>query len=173
MVDRIAVIEPEGAVDTRSAQDFEKAILARLAEEVARFIVGFEKVELISSAGLRVLVMLAKRVDQASGGLVLYGLSDHVRTVFDVTGLTDHFVIAATEGDALARLQSPRDEGSEGARGKLSDLVARLLAVGHPPVSRATAANRTSTHPPARALADHIVELLAARGQSSPHKTRR
>src|SRR5215510_2608540 len=106
MIDGIAVIEPAGAIDTRSAQEFEKVILERLNERVAQFMVAFAKVELVSSAGLRVLIMLAKRVVQQSGGLVLYGLTDHVQTVFDVTGLTDYFVIAADEREALERLQT-------------------------------------------------------------------
>src|SRR5262249_52854111 len=95
----IAVIEPEGAIDTRSVRDFEKAVVECLTQQVSRFIIAFGKVDLISSVGLRVLVMLAKRVSQVHGGLALYGLSEHVRTVFEVTGLTDHFTIVERESD--------------------------------------------------------------------------
>ena len=166
-IDDIAVIEPEGAIDTRSAPDFEKAVLECLGQQVTRFIIAFGKVELISSIGLRVLVMLAKRVVQAQGGLALCGLTDHVRTVFEVTGLTDHFTIVERESDAVASVRAARAPAVDDAHAKLSDLVGRLIGVGLPPMGRASAGDKPVPADKVRALADQIGELLTQRGRTA------
>lgn len=163
-IDDIAVIEPEGAIDTRSAPEFEKAVQDCLSQHATRFIVGFAKVELISSVGLRVLVMLAKRVVQAHGGLALFGLTDHVRTVFEVTGLTDHFTIVDRESDAVASVRGARAPTADDAHAKLGDLVGRLIGVGLP---RASTSDKPVPPDTARALAEQIARLLARQGRPS------
>lgn len=45
----------------------------------------------ISSAGLRVLLQAAKKLNQISGTLVLCSVKDEVKKVFDIAGLSPIF----------------------------------------------------------------------------------
>jgi hypothetical protein len=120
-------------------------------------------VELISSVGLRILVMLAKRVAQGEGALVLCGFCEHVRTVFEVTGLIDHFTIVDTQAQAMARVSAPT---TSTAHAKLSELVSRLTAVGLPPVpSRVGTGGKPVGDRDIARLAERVAELLACADQ--------
>jgi anti-anti-sigma factor len=66
--------------------------------------VDFSGVEYISSAGLRVLLVAAKRM--GGGGLVLCALTEPVRQVFDLAGFLPLFAVEASRDGALARLAS-------------------------------------------------------------------
>ena len=58
--------------------------------------------EYISSAGLRVLLVVAKKVQQAKGKMVLFGLVPNVREVFSVSGF-DKILAIQTDQKLLAR----------------------------------------------------------------------
>ncbi len=81
----IPVLAPNGRLDTGTAPDFEAALLSALSSS-SKLIVDLANVDYISSAGLRVVLMGAKRGRQAGGGLVLCGLAPSIRDVFAVSG---------------------------------------------------------------------------------------
>ena len=66
--------------------------------------VDFGGVEYISSAGLRVMLSLAKRVREKKGGLALCALGDGVRQVFELAGFLPLFVIQTTRDLAVQTL---------------------------------------------------------------------
>ena len=59
----------------------------------------------ISSAGLRVLLVMAKKVQQAKGKVALYGLVPNVREVFAVSGFDTIFSIQPDSAAALAAVR--------------------------------------------------------------------
>ena len=61
------------------------------------------RVEYISSAGLRVFMMAAKRVKAGGGKLVLHSAPPHIRELFDIAGLSEIFGLCASREEALAR----------------------------------------------------------------------
>jgi stage II sporulation protein AA (anti-sigma F factor antagonist) len=63
-------------------------------------------VEYISSAGLRVLLLAAKRLKPPQGALVLCGIAPSVRTVLELAGFMSLFAVEPTRPQALARLES-------------------------------------------------------------------
>lgn len=107
--DGICVMAPGGVIDTRTAQAFEAAMVQAFGSGTRAFAVDFGKVTLITSAGIRVLVMMTHRLQRASGGLALFGLSDRVKTVFEIGGLLQQFRIVASEAQALELLSKPKD----------------------------------------------------------------
>lgn len=117
------VLEPVGHLDTRTANSFEKRIVELLGMNEKKFIVDLVSTEYISSAGLRVLLMLAKKVDGADGELILASLNDSVREVFEIAGFTGVFTIAANRAEAVKRSHS-RPKGA-----RIFNLAARLLAI--------------------------------------------
>ena len=122
-----ATVSPSGLIDTRASQEFERHVVG-LFNEGARFvIVDLSKVDLITSAGIRVLVMMAQRLYRTGGGLVLCALSATVRGVFDVAGLLTQFRIAATREEAAAMLAQQKPDGKKIAGSKLTRFLRQLL----------------------------------------------
>jgi anti-anti-sigma factor len=123
--DGITFVSPAGLIDTRTAQAFESTMVQAYGGGARSFAIDFGRVDLITSAGIRVLVMMAHRLQRGAGGLVLFALGDRVRTVFEIGGLLQQFRIVATEQDAVAALSKPKEaRAPEQARAsRLASLV--------------------------------------------------
>lgn len=107
--DGVCIVAPGGVIDTRTSQAFEAAMVQAFASGTRSFAVDFGKVTLITSAGIRVLVMMTHRLQRVSGGLALFGLTDRVKAVFEIGGLLQQFAIVGTEAQALELLSKPKD----------------------------------------------------------------
>jgi anti-anti-sigma factor len=104
--DGVTIVAPAGVIDTRTAQAFEATMVQAFGGGARAFAVDFSQVQLITSAGIRVLVMMAHRL-RGSGGLVLFALGDRVRTVFEIGGLLQQFRIVEGEAQAFELLSKP------------------------------------------------------------------
>lgn len=76
-----------GRIDTNSAPLAEEKLNAAL-DGVNELVLDFEKVEYISSAGLRVLLLLHKTM-MPRGGMTLLHANETVREVLEITGFYD------------------------------------------------------------------------------------
>jgi anti-anti-sigma factor len=101
---RALVIAPEGRVDSVSSSELERLVVSRIEAGEKRLVLDLSGVEYISSAGLRVLLMAAKRLKEPPGGLVLCGMGPSVRTVLELAGFLPLFAVEARREEALARL---------------------------------------------------------------------
>ena len=81
----------EGRLDTVTSPELEKELKASL-DGVDTLTLDFEKLEYISSAGLRVLLS-AHKIMNAKGGMKVKNVNEIVREVFDVTGFADILTI--------------------------------------------------------------------------------
>lgn len=79
-------IQLAGKFNAVSAPIFEKDIAEQL-EGITHIEIDMEKVEYISSAGIRSLLFLQQTMDEISGELVIKNISMIVRKVFEVTGI--------------------------------------------------------------------------------------
>ena len=84
-------IIPEGRIDTVTAPEFSKAIDDNI-EGVKDLVIDFEKLEYISSAGLRVLLTTQKTMSKL-GSMKLIHVSDVIMDVFNITGFVDILTI--------------------------------------------------------------------------------
>jgi anti-anti-sigma factor len=132
-----AVFALAGRLDTKTAPDFEKKLLELLKGGARRFVVDFSPTEYVSSAGLRVLVMLAKKLAGGEGRLVLCGMNDSIREVFEISGFTALFAITATVDDAVA--SGPGEIRSEKLAERAASLLGRGRRAAPPPVEPAVA----------------------------------
>ena len=80
-----------GRLDTVTAPELEAEISAILPTAES-LVLDMEKLEYISSAGLRVILKTQKALTQKAG-LKLIHVSDEVREVFDITGFSDFLTI--------------------------------------------------------------------------------
>ncbi len=81
----------EGRLDTTAAPRLE-AELKRSVSDIEELIFDFEKLEYISSAGLRVLLS-AQKVMNKQGSMTVKNVNDVVMEVFEVTGFVDILTI--------------------------------------------------------------------------------
>ena len=102
----VAVIAPSGRIDTTTSGTVEEAIRRTVDGGARELVVDFAETEYISSAGLRVFLMLAKRMRDVEGRLVLCGMSEPVRQVFRLAGFMPLFVVETSRESALAKLSA-------------------------------------------------------------------
>ena len=89
-----ATLALEGKLSVATSPDLEAAI-NDLPESITSFVIDLEKLDYISSAGLRVLVSTEKLASRRAGSMRLLHPNDEVTEVFDMTGLSDVFTIEA------------------------------------------------------------------------------
>jgi anti-sigma B factor antagonist len=149
------VLEPTGAASARVWLDLERQALDRIAANARQFVVDLGQVQMINSAGLRLLMMLRQRLEATGGSLVLCELCESVRSVFDIAGLTPQFRIAPSRAEALGQLEKQPALPAAPRRSKLARLAGRLL-------EDSTGAERAvETAPPApTGLAARVSALL-------------
>ena len=97
----IVVLEPDGRLDTSTSRAFEEKIHEVLSTGERKFVVDLRELEYVSSAGLRVLLMLARRLQSKGGELVLCSPTESVQEVLDISGFTRIFNIAPSQTEAL------------------------------------------------------------------------
>ena len=77
----------EGRLDTISAPEFEAA-LKQVLEDAQTLTLDFSKLEYISSAGLRML-LVAQKAMAPKGGMKVTHVNEMVNEVFEITGFSD------------------------------------------------------------------------------------
>ena len=81
----------EGRLDTTTAPQLEAELKSSL-DGVTELTLDFEKLEYLSSAGLRVL-LAAQKVMNKQGSMVVRHVNETIQEVFEVTGFTDILTI--------------------------------------------------------------------------------
>ena len=97
-----AILKPAGRLDTTTVANFERDVLATLGTEPAWLLLDLADLEYISSGGLRVVLLAAKRLRGSSGRLLLCGLRPQVADVFAISGLNAILSIYPDRASALA-----------------------------------------------------------------------
>jgi len=101
--DGVAVIAPAGRIDTTTSGALEDAVRRTVDGGARDLLVDFAAVDYISSAGLRVCLVLAKRMRDLGGRLVLCGMPESVRQVFQLAGFMPLFIVEPSRREARAR----------------------------------------------------------------------
>jgi anti-anti-sigma factor len=99
------ILRVSGRIDFESALDFEHHINAMIQEPGDCYIIELSQVELLSSAGLRVMLSTAKRVAHRDASLALAAPSQVVRQVFEISHFDLLFKIFPSVPEAIAALK--------------------------------------------------------------------
>jgi len=89
------VVKAAGRLDTNTAPGFEQECAACLTGSKGKIILDFSKLEYISSAGLRCILSMAKKLRANGRDLVLCGLSGFVEEVIRISGFDSFLPIFA------------------------------------------------------------------------------
>ncbi|HLO75808.1 MAG TPA: STAS domain-containing protein [Magnetospirillum sp.] len=103
-IDDVTIISLVGRLDSNSAGEGERTVAELLDGGVARLALDFTNLDHISSAGLRVVLVAAKRIKAAAGKLVIFGMQNHVREVFEMSGFLVILTVCPDRDSALAAL---------------------------------------------------------------------
>jgi anti-sigma B factor antagonist len=98
----VLVLGLQGRLDTNTSEPFEQRMMAIIDAGNKRVVVDLTDLDYISSAGLRVLLMGAKRLKNEEGRLALCGLKDHIREVFEVSGFLKILTVVEDADAAVA-----------------------------------------------------------------------
>lgn len=83
------IISLKGRLDTITSPQLEEEINHYSLDEFKTVTVNMRELEYISSAGLRVILMLHKNMIKSGGKLALVNVNDMVMEIFSMTGMTD------------------------------------------------------------------------------------
>lgn len=95
------VVSLAGQIDSTASKEFEERLVEIIDGGQHTMIIDFLNVKFISSAGLRVLLLAAKKVKPYGGKVILCNLSKDVREVFDISGFSSIFSIYDTVSEAV------------------------------------------------------------------------
>ncbi len=102
--DAVFVLEPRGRLDSANARGFEERVLAAHENGENALLIDCCKLDYISSAGLRVLLIGAKRFQQSGGAITLCALSPSIHEVFEISGFLTLFAVHSDRAAALAAM---------------------------------------------------------------------
>jgi stage II sporulation protein AA (anti-sigma F factor antagonist) len=104
-VGSVTVVGVKGRIDSTTAPTLGASLAANLGSPNVRVVLDLSQLEYISSAGFRILLVAAKRADEAGCRFVLCGVAGKVRHLFDLGGFLDLFTIVGSreEGVVAAR----------------------------------------------------------------------
>ena len=101
-VDNVTVVRLEGNLDTNTSTDAQKFVNKAIDDGAAKIVVSLEKVDFVSSAGLRVLLVTAKKLGGTGGSLRVCGLNETVTEVFEISGFSTILSVFPSETEALS-----------------------------------------------------------------------
>jgi len=99
--EKVLVVSVTGRMDAVSAPDFDTQVEERVDKGETNLVLDLSGLDYISSAGLRSMLTLAKKLKTKEGDLVLFGLQDMVNEVFEVSGFSTIFEIFGSLEEAM------------------------------------------------------------------------
>lgn len=90
-----------GSMDTVSAPQFQEELEKWIAKGDKAFVVDVSELEYITSAGLRSILAIAKKIKADQGTISFCGLDGMVKEVFEMSFFTQMFPIHGTLDEAL------------------------------------------------------------------------
>ena len=99
--EKVSIIDVHGEL-TAFAEDVLMDAYNRASDgQVRAIILNFEDLEYMNSSGIGLLVTLLIRINREKQQLLTYGLSDHYRSIFQITRLDDAIAIHDSEEEAV------------------------------------------------------------------------
>jgi len=90
-----------GRLDTTTSDQLEREIKDHMTDKTKNVILDFENLNYISSAGLRVVLMLAKTINEKKGKFFLTALTPDVYQVFEISGFLNILKVKSSTKEVL------------------------------------------------------------------------
>ena len=99
--EKALILRPGGRIDGQNALDFQSGIDAAIGDSDLAVILDLSELAYISSAGLRVILLLAKTLRSRNIQFSMCAISDSVKEVFEISGFGKIIATHDTREDAL------------------------------------------------------------------------
>ncbi len=101
----IKIVDIAGRLDTGTSPEAESAIHKLLDAGNGKIIINLAGTDYLSSSGLRVLLVTAKKIAAIKGKLKICQPNAVVKEILDISGFSTILDVRATEEEALSELQ--------------------------------------------------------------------
>jgi len=98
--DQSVIVSPAGEVDLSVARELQAHLKKAMESKPSRLVVDLSKVPYMDSSGVATLVEAMQITRKQSTKLVLCGLQDKVRSIFEIARLDRVFTIVSTADEA-------------------------------------------------------------------------
>ena len=100
--DQNIVVPLTGRLDVLACSELEGRLVAVIESGVKMLVLDVAALEYISSAGLRVLIVAAKKVRANGGDMAFASAGPNIMKILEISGFTKMFKIVASPNDALS-----------------------------------------------------------------------
>lgn len=102
----VVVVTLEGELDGKTAPVAQQRMV-ELIPEHGRMLIDMSGVGYMSSAGLRMLLLVYRQALSRDGAVALVGLSDEIHDTMDATGFLDFFTVGSSIEEGVRSLGTP------------------------------------------------------------------
>jgi len=103
--DGVLILEVSGEIDLQHSPEMRRLLQARTAQRTPALVLDFTGVKYIDSSGLATLIEYYQKSRVYSGKIGVAGLSNRVRSIFELVRLNEVFPIYDTVAEATQALQ--------------------------------------------------------------------
>ena len=96
------IAKAAGRIDGSNAREFQDALETLLEGDIPSLVLNLEGVSYISSAGLRVILLVSKKLQRNSSKFGVCALSASISEVFQISGFDKIIKTHPTQADALS-----------------------------------------------------------------------
>jgi anti-anti-sigma factor len=100
----VSVVTARGRLDGATSGPFAERVQALIRPDRPKVLLDFSGIDFVTSAGLRVVLTILKKVRSANGLFALCGVQPSVREVLEITGFAGMIQIYPAREAALAAL---------------------------------------------------------------------
>ena len=98
----VLIAVAEGRVDGANALEFHEALETAISPDDTGMVLDFEGISYISSAGLRVVLLVAKTLQKQKAKMAVCSLSESIREIFEISGFDKIIPVHGSRADAVA-----------------------------------------------------------------------
>ncbi len=98
--DGIAIVSISGEIDSKTAPDAQEKLLP-LVDQYHSMIMDLNDLTFMSSAGLRIMLLLYRHATAQSGKVALVGLSEQIQDTMSATGFLSFFDLSDSIDEAM------------------------------------------------------------------------
>jgi anti-anti-sigma factor len=117
----ILILELVGQLDRKTSAELQQKVGELIDQGTRNLVVDLVRTEHIGGAGLRVLLMLTKKLESINGNFLLCSVTDEVRHAFEVAGFGRMLNMTSSREEAIRSLA-----GDESVA-RISDLALEIL----------------------------------------------
>lgn len=106
IADNALILSLTGRLDSLTSSSIETELLNHIEQTSLPILINLQSLDYIASAGLRIILMAAKRAKSQEKNLTLCGLQPQIYHVFEISGFLKIMDIYSDQAQALQNLKN-------------------------------------------------------------------